>query len=193
MWSGVRGSTSEVSGAGVVRAARCQCRVVLHSPYAQPLEPTSNCEMFMRVLCLLIAMAQMATTRYIMYLTGCVRSMTITFVPLSWCNSQHNVVPDKSLVSDITHVALAFMSPATFNQVEPSSWPLFTTVEIARSKFTDGTAIMVAIGGWGNTAGFDIAAATDTTRKLFAHNVKVMIDATGADGRLKALSLEMVY
>lgn len=52
---------------------------------------------------------------------------------------------------------------------------------------------MVAIGGWGDTAGFDIAAATDTTRKLFAHNVKVMIDATGADGRLKVLSLEMVY
>ena len=147
----------------------------------------------MRVLSLLIAMAQMATTRYIMYLTGCVSSMSITFVPLSWCNSQHNVVPDKSLVSDITHVALAFMSPATFNQVEPSTWPLFTTVEIARSKFTDGTAIMVAIGGWGDTAGFDIAAATDTTRKLFAHNVKAMIDATDADGRLKALNLEMVY
>ena len=52
---------------------------------------------------------------------------------------------------------------------------------------------MVAIGGWGNTAGFDIAAATDATRKLFAHNVKVMIDATGADGRLEALILEMVY
>ena len=112
--------------------------------------------------------------------------MPITFVPLSWCNSQHNVVPDKSLVSEITHVALAFMSSATFNQVEPSSsWPLFTTVDIARSKFTDGTAIMVAIGGWGDTAGFSIAAATDTSRKLFAYNVKVMIDATGADGRLE--------
>ena len=111
-----------------------------------------------------------------------------------WCNSQHNVVPDKSLVADITHVALAFMSPATFNRVvEPSSspWPLFTTVETARSKFTDGTAVMVAIGGWGDTASFGIAAATDTSRKLFAHNVKVMIGATGADGRAdtKALSV----
>lgn len=41
---------------------------------------------------------------------------------------------------------------------------------------------MVAIGGWGDTAGFNIAAATDTTRKLFAHNVKIMVDVTGADG-----------
>lgn len=102
-------------------------------------------------------------------------------------------MPDRSLVSDITHVALAFMSPATFNQVEPSSWPLFTTVETARSHFSDGTAIMVAIGGWGNTAGFEVAAATETTRKLFAHNVKLMVDDTGADGNPRnAINLKMV-
>ena len=102
-------------------------------------------------------------------------------------------MPDRSLVSDITHVALAFMSPATFNQVEPSSWPLFTTVETARSHFSDGTAIMVAIGGWGNTAGFEVAAATETTRKLFAHNVKLMVDDTGAEGNPRnAIDLKMV-
>ena len=50
---------------------------------------------------------------------------------------------------------------------------------------------MVAIGGWGNTAGFEIAAATEATRKHFAHNVKLMVDATGADGKLNALSLEI--
>ncbi len=102
-------------------------------------------------------------------------------------------MPDKSLVSDITHVALAFMSPTTFNQVKPSSWPLFTTVETARSHFSDGTAIMVAIGGWGDTAGFSIAAATEASRKLFAHNVKLMVDATGADGKPNALNLEIVF
>lgn len=102
-------------------------------------------------------------------------------------------MPDKNLVSDITHVALAFMSPAAFNQVEPSSWPLFTTVEIARSQFADGTVIMVAIGGWGNTAGFEIAAATDITRKLFAHNVNLMVDATGADGRPNVVNPEIVF
>ena len=41
---------------------------------------------------------------------------------------------------------------------------------------------MVAIGGWGDTAGFSVAAATESSRKLFAQNVKLMIDATGADG-----------
>lgn len=47
---------------------------------------------------------------------------------------------------------------------------------------------MVAIGGWGDTAGFDIAAVTETTRKLFAHNVKQMVDATGADGKQNELN-----
>jgi GH18 family chitinase len=92
-------------------------------------------------------------------------------------------VPEDSLVSEITHVALAFMSPATFNQVEPSSWPLFTTVRTVRSQFPPETAIMIAIGGWGDTDGFAVAAATDGGRKLFAHNVKMMMEATGADGK----------
>jgi GH18 family chitinase len=92
-------------------------------------------------------------------------------------------VPEGSLVSEITHVALAFMSPATFNQVQPSSWPLFTTVTAVRSQFAPDTAIMIAIGGWGDTEGFTAAAATEGTRKLFAHNVKMMVEATGADGK----------
>ena len=45
---------------------------------------------------------------------------------------------------------------------------------------------MIAIGGWGDTAGFDVAAETDCTRKLFAQNVKKMVEATGADGKLRS-------
>ena len=81
------------------------------------------------------------------------------------------------------------MRPGTFNQPEPSSWPLFTTVEIARSKFALGTAVMVAVGGWGDTEGFSVAAASERSRKLFARNVKAMVEATGADGILIAMAL----
>ena len=132
-------------------------------------------------------MAQMASTRYIMYLTGSVIWYSLATVLSSAnqsCYRQHDVVPEKSLVSDITHVALAFMSPDIFNRAEEgSSWPLFTTVEMARKRFAGGTAIMVAIGGWGDTAGFEIAAKTERSRKLFARNVKLMVDSTGADGK----------
>ncbi|KAL4869878.1 hypothetical protein BDV12DRAFT_70385 [Aspergillus spectabilis] len=103
--------------------------------------------------------------RYIMYLTG-----------------QHNVVPEPSLVSDITHVALAFMRSDAFNSQNASNWPLFTTIDDVRRRFSTDTAIMVAIGGWGDTAGFSVAAETEQSRNVFARNVRAMIDYTGADG-----------
>ena len=61
---------------------------------------------------------------------------------------------------------------------------MFTTVENARSRFSPGTAIMVAIGGWGDTEGFEVAARTESGRKLFARNVGRMVEETGADGTL---------
>lgn len=75
------------------------------------------------------------------------------------------------------------MRPLLFNDPNPTSWPMFTTVEIARKKFAAGTPMMVAIGGWGDTDGFSVGAKSDESRKLFARNIKKMIDDTGADGR----------
>ncbi|MCJ1382776.1 hypothetical protein MMC17_005889 [Xylographa soralifera] len=74
------------------------------------------------------------------------------------------------------------MRSDTFNEAQPAVWPLFTTVETVRSQFPRGTAVMVAIGGWGDTTGFSQAAASESSRKLFAGNVKAMVDVTGADG-----------
>jgi GH18 family chitinase len=88
------------------------------------------------------------------------------------------------MISEITHVAIAFMQSSLFNRRAPSDWPLFTTVEEVRSKFPEGTKIMVAIGGWGDTEGFAKASTTVNTRRQFAKNVKAMVDATGADGKL---------
>jgi hypothetical protein len=91
-------------------------------------------------------------------------------------------VPEPSLVADVTHVALAFMRSDIFNDVNRTEWPLFTTVQDVRPKFTKGTVVQVAIGGWGDTAGFEKAVNSERSRKLFAENVKTMLDATGADG-----------
>ncbi|GAP84408.2 putative chitinase 1 [Rosellinia necatrix] len=114
-----------------------------------------------------MATASETTMRNIMYLTG-----------------QHPVIPDDaSLRAPITHVALAFMNSNTFNREErSSSWPIFMSVEEARSRFQSGTKIMVAIGGWGDTSGFDIAARTEESRARFARNVADMVRDTSADG-----------
>lgn len=74
------------------------------------------------------------------------------------------------------------MRPGAFNQREPASWPLFTTVEKVRREFAPGTKVMVAIGGWGDTEGFSQAAKTVEGRKVFAGNVGKMVEAVGADG-----------
>ena len=95
------------------------------------------------------------------------------------------MVPEPALVAHITHVELAFMQSSIFNSLQPSEFPLFADVEIVRSQFAPGTSIMVAIGGSGDTQGFSTAAATEWSRKLFAKNVKAMVDITGADGALK--------
>jgi hypothetical protein len=95
---------------------------------------------------------------------------------------QHNIVPELPLVSRVTHVALAFMRSEVFNVPQQDKWPLFTSIADVRPKFATGTKMQVAIGGWGNTDGFSEAVKTNESRRLFAGNIKAMIDATGADG-----------
>lgn len=41
---------------------------------------------------------------------------------------------------------------------------------------------MVAMGGWGDIDAFGRAALSEVSRRLFARNVKAMLEATGADG-----------
>ncbi|KAL5121712.1 hypothetical protein ACEQ8H_000399 [Pleosporales sp. CAS-2024a] len=99
-----------------------------------------------------------------------------------YLTGQHNAVPEPSLVSGITHVALAFMRSDMFNELNRSEWPLFTKVDEVRLKFAANTVVQIAIGGWGDTAGFEKAAESEKSRNLFADNIKAMLDATGADG-----------
>jgi GH18 family chitinase len=74
------------------------------------------------------------------------------------------------------------MSPGIFNGPTRKDWPLFTAIDDVRAKFPKHTKVLVAIGGWGDTIGFSVAALNDETRKTFAENVASMIAATGADG-----------
>jgi GH18 family chitinase len=76
------------------------------------------------------------------------------------------------------------MRSSAFNAPDASDWPLFTTVDAARSQFAEGTKVMIAIGGWGDTEGFSEAAKSAEGKRLFARNVKAMIEFTGADGTL---------
>ncbi|KAI5458250.1 glycoside hydrolase superfamily [Mariannaea sp. PMI_226] len=100
-----------------------------------------------------------------------------------YLTGQHNVVPEKHLVANVTHVILAFMRSEIFNvDATPPEFPLFTAVDEVRSKFAPSTKLMVAIGGWGNNAGFEVAVKSDDSRKRWAKQVAAMVEMVGADG-----------
>jgi len=50
-----------------------------------------------------------------------------------------------------------------------------------RAMFDEGTKVCMAIGGWGDTDGFSVGAATDVSRKLFAKNVATTVERLGYD------------
>ncbi len=75
------------------------------------------------------------------------------------------------------------MRSETFNvDNKPQDYPLFTSVSDVRKRFPGGTKVMIAIGGWGDTQGFEEAAKNETTRKRWARQVAAMVTVTGADG-----------
>ncbi|KAK3305454.1 glycoside hydrolase family 18 protein [Chaetomium strumarium] len=132
----------------------------------------------------------MASIRNIWALLVCFVSLSLavnlTSKPELRCimyfTGQHPEAPPKSQLQHVTHVAVAFMSPGIFNEPGRADWPMFTTVDDVRTKFPRETKVLVAIGGWGDTIGFAVAALNDETRKMFAENVANMVGATGADG-----------
>ncbi|KAH8885789.1 glycoside hydrolase family 18 protein [Thozetella sp. PMI_491] len=55
-------------------------------------------------------------------------------------------------------------------------------VEEVRKWFPARAKVLVAIGGWGDTRDFSLAAMNETSRQVFAANVARMVRQTGADG-----------
>jgi len=92
------------------------------------------------------------------------------------------VFPALSQVQHVTHVILAFLRSDAFNDDMQVEWPTFLDVKAVRQRFSPDTKVMVAIGGWGDTAGFEAAASTGSGRKRFATNVARMLELTRLDG-----------
>jgi hypothetical protein len=97
------------------------------------------------------------------------------------------VIPSRDIAAPITHVILAFLRSEVFHAdaplpTDPDGYPLFMTVDAVRTHFEPDTHVMVAIGGWGDSEGFEAAAKDTASRKKWAGQVKHMVDVTGADG-----------
>ncbi|KND92299.1 Endochitinase B [Tolypocladium ophioglossoides CBS 100239] len=99
------------------------------------------------------ATAVSATPRYVMYFD-------------QW---HKTTLPSKDVTAGVNYVITAFAPSTTFNS--GSSYTPFMSVDQVRGLFDKGTKVCMAIGGWGDTAGFSTGAATDETRKAYAKNV----------------------
>ena len=125
------------------------------------------------------------TPRYIMYLTGYVlHSFTSSLLhrKSNVAHRQHPEVPPPILASRITHINLAFVNSNIFNDDNVTSYPLFTTVEKVRTQFATNMKVLIAVGGWGDTEGFETAAMTKKSRQKWAKGVANMVERLGADG-----------
>lgn len=86
------------------------------------------------------------------------------------------------MTAGIDTAIMAFANSSLFTTSPTGNYTPFEPVSTMRARFENGTKVMIAIGGWGDTAGFSEGAATEASRTLYAKNVAIMLDNLGYDG-----------
>ncbi|KAH7408011.1 extracellular chitinase [Cadophora sp. MPI-SDFR-AT-0126] len=120
---------------------------------------------FCSSLSLGLSALQLASARYVMYV------------------DQYHLtdLPNKTVAAGIDTVIMAFANSSLF--VSPAvNYTPFEPVSTMRSRFDNGTKILIALGGWADTDGFSAGAATEESRTDFAKNVASMVTNLGFDG-----------
>ncbi|KAH2923548.1 hypothetical protein KXW25_006412 [Aspergillus fumigatus] len=98
-----------------------------------------------------------------------------------YIDQYHTVdLPGSDQTQGVTHAIMAFSPSKQFNS--DSSFTPFDTVNNMRKRFAPDTKVMIAIGGWGDTAGFSEGAKDEASRTKYAKNVATMINNLGFDG-----------
>ncbi|KAL3464351.1 glycoside hydrolase superfamily [Aspergillus heterothallicus] len=91
-------------------------------------------------------------------------------------------LPSKDQTSGISHVIMGFAKSDLFTSDPPKPFVPFEPVSTMRGRFSPETKVMIALGGWGDTAGFSTGAKDEASRALYAKNVATMLKGTGFDG-----------
>lgn len=96
-------------------------------------------------------------------------------------------MPSIDLVAPVTHVVLAFMRPELFiSGTRPAEgWGagfFVSSLSELRAKFPPETKVLIAIGGWGDSKGFEDAARDDESRRRWAAGVADMVDELMVEG-----------
>lgn len=115
---------------------------------------------------LCLGLSQLAQARYAMYV-----------------DQYHlTTLPNNTVTAGIDTVIMAFANSSLFTTSPAGNYTPFEPVSTMRSRFGNGTKVLIALGGWGDTAGFSAGAADSRSRALFAKNVAEMLDTHDFDG-----------
>lgn len=90
-------------------------------------------------------------------------------------------LPNNTVTAGVTHVITAFANSSLFTTEPAGTYTPFLDLAAVRALFDDGAKVCMAIGGWGDTAGFRVGAATEESRALYASNVAASLDSLGYD------------
>ncbi|OJD19524.1 hypothetical protein AJ78_00495 [Emergomyces pasteurianus Ep9510] len=77
---------------------------------------------------------------------------------------------------------MAYANSSLFVESPPGEYTPFTPISEIRASFANGTKLLIAIGGLGDTKGFSAGAKDDASRKKYAKNVADMVNKHGFDG-----------
>lgn len=77
---------------------------------------------------------------------------------------------------------MAFANSSLFVESPSGEYTPFPPISEIRGRFANGTKLLIAIGGWGDTAGFSACSKEDASRKQYAKNVAEMVNKHGFDG-----------
>ena len=85
------------------------------------------------------------------------------------------------MTAGITHVITAFANSSLFATSPMGTYTPFMDLSSVRALFDNGTKVCMAIGGWGDTAGFRVGAASEESRTTYAANIASTLDSLGYD------------
>ncbi|KAF0637922.1 hypothetical protein FPSE5266_03767 [Fusarium pseudograminearum] len=90
-------------------------------------------------------------------------------------------LPSKDITSGVTHVMMSFANSSLFTTQPGGKYEPFQPLDKVRSLFDHDIKVCLAVGGWGDNAGFDEGVKTDRSRERFARNVASTLDRLGFD------------
>lgn len=91
-------------------------------------------------------------------------------------------LPGKEKTVGIDCAIMAFANSSLFVESPAGEYTPFAPISEIRGRFTNGTKLLIAIGGWGDTKGFSEGVKDDVSRKKYAKNVADMVNKHGFDG-----------